>query len=40
MRVFACITTFNADDVIVMDPQFNFGVDLTKVPVVFSSEGR
>ena len=22
------------------DPQFNFGVDLTKVPVVFSSEGR
>ncbi len=21
-------------------PQFNFGVDLTKVPVVFSSEGR
>ncbi len=22
------------------NPQFNFGVDLTKVPVVFSSEGR
>ena len=25
---------------VVLNPQFNFGVDLTKVPVVFSSEGR
>ncbi len=27
-------------DFVVLNPQFNFGVDLTKVPVVFSSEGR
>ncbi len=35
-------SAFNKNDstVLKMIPQFNFGVDLTKVPVVFSSEGR